>query len=338
MPLAPTEIDSRPLRARRGHYRREDVDALLAEVRSSYEEVWRERDRLRARVDELQGEAANRGELERLLRDGLASAQRAAEEARAEARRETERVLEEARRRGEQMLEEARHEAETLRAVSARRAEEAVGDVVRTRDRLKHEIARLRSVEREARERFRAELLEALRIIEPEEPEEPAAAEATDEPVQREVAGRPGEPDALMAEASAVQAQPAAEAPWGGPIRPGDDVMETQPVQSVAHALAEPPEEAEEPAAAPAPPAHAESGSTAPEAGEGEGGAAAESPSEGAAEPGPVPAPTEQGPLEEEPARDDEPVDDDLYLTFRNIPAIRRPEPPDETLDEEPGR
>jgi DivIVA domain-containing protein len=86
--LSPAEIKQQQLRDKRGAYEREDVDALIDNVIGSYQHVWLERDRLQARVDELEREMGKTKEVEQLLRDGLASAQRAAEQVKEEAQRQ----------------------------------------------------------------------------------------------------------------------------------------------------------------------------------------------------------------------------------------------------------
>ena len=171
--LSPPEIKQQQLREKRGAYEREDVDALIDNVVGSYQHVWLERDRLNARVEELEKEMANTKELEQLLRDGLASAQRAAEQ-----------VKEEAEKQVSGLVDEARSKAETLLAEARAKAEEIVAESRETRDRLEAETSRLTQANDDVRERYKAFLLEALKVVEATAehkavaPEEVAVAEA----------------------------------------------------------------------------------------------------------------------------------------------------------------
>jgi cell division septum initiation protein DivIVA len=153
--LSPPEIKQQQLREKRGGYEREDVDALIDNVVGSYQHVWLERDRLKARVEELEREMANTKELEKLLRDGLASAQRAAEQ-----------VREEAQAQVSGLIDDARSKAETLLAEARAKAEQLVEKSRETRDRLEQETSRLQQANRDVRERYKAFLLEALSVVE----------------------------------------------------------------------------------------------------------------------------------------------------------------------------
>ncbi len=153
--LSPPEIKQQQLREKKGAYERQDVDTLLDNIVGSYQHVWLERDRLTARVDELEKEIANTKELEKLLRDGLAAAQRAAEQVKVEAEAEVSGLVEEAQVNADKLLEEARTEAEQI--VAGSRAE---------RDRLDEETTRLQQANADVRERYKAFLLEALSVVE----------------------------------------------------------------------------------------------------------------------------------------------------------------------------
>ena len=153
--LSPPEIKQQQLREKKGAYERQDVDTLLDNIVGSYQHVWLERDRLTARVDELEKEIANTKELEKLLRDGLAAAQRAAEQVKVEAEAEVSGLVEEAQVKADKLLEEARAEAEQI--VAGSRTE---------RDRLDEETTRLTKANADVRERYKAFLLEALSVVE----------------------------------------------------------------------------------------------------------------------------------------------------------------------------
>jgi cell division initiation protein len=140
--LTPPEIQQQTLKSGRG-YDRDEVDKLLEHVTSSYEQVWLERDELRSRVSELEGELASFRETERLLSETLLTAQRAAEEVRTGAEREA-----------EQLKRERLAEVESAKAAAERELEG-----------FRAEIERLRTLERELRSNLRAFLEGALRHI-----------------------------------------------------------------------------------------------------------------------------------------------------------------------------
>lgn len=121
MTITPVEI--RHVKLRRGlGYGRKATDRFLDEVVGSYEEAWRERADLRDEVERLEAELTRFRELERLLRDTMMSAERAAESLRADARREYDLLLQEARLKSRELVDGAEAERERLRR-SVRRLE-----------------------------------------------------------------------------------------------------------------------------------------------------------------------------------------------------------------------
>jgi cell division initiation protein len=141
--LTPPEIQHEKLKEGRG-YDRGEVDRLLEQVTSSYEQVWLERDELRARVSDLENELGTMREQERLLSSTLVTAQRVADELREEAEREAQKIKLEALADLGQAKAEAERELEDLRV----------------------EIERSRGQERELRSNLRAYLEGALRQLE----------------------------------------------------------------------------------------------------------------------------------------------------------------------------
>jgi cell division initiation protein len=113
--VTPPEIQHLMLQEGRG-YDRTAVDTLLEHAASSYEQVWLERDQLRSRVIELEGELAGFRELERYLGDTLATAQRAADEVRARAEQDAERVKSDALADAQRAEAKGRRELDELRA------------------------------------------------------------------------------------------------------------------------------------------------------------------------------------------------------------------------------
>ena len=159
--IAPSEIQNRKLGPALRGYDREETDALLAEIKASYERVWSEREDLRAEVMRLQGQAREndqlRAELERiepeleelkgvdqLLRGALVSAERTTEKLKQDARAEAELTVKRARKHADEL---------NTKAESDRR-------------RLEQELEELEETTRQTKERCRELLTAALEAIE----------------------------------------------------------------------------------------------------------------------------------------------------------------------------
>jgi cell division initiation protein len=146
MSLAPVEIRHVKLPRALAGYRRRTVDNLLEEIRSSYEEVWRERADARDEIDRLEAELARYKEVEALLRNALVSAERSADEMRAQAHREADVIVDEARVKAREVASGAEVERERVRA----------------------EIRRLQALEADVRAELRAFLAAALERLDGE--------------------------------------------------------------------------------------------------------------------------------------------------------------------------
>jgi cell division initiation protein len=145
--IAPAEVQEKKLKRRLRGYSREDVERLLDEVVASYDQVWRERDELRTRVEQLEKELAPLRDAERHLSESLLTAERAGAEVRERAEEKAEALLQHAREQGK----------EAQRAAN------------RQRDELNAEIRRLELVERELQASLRAFLLAGLELVEDRE-------------------------------------------------------------------------------------------------------------------------------------------------------------------------
>jgi cell division initiation protein len=145
--IPPAEVQDQKLKGRLRGYNKRAVEKLLQDVVASYEQVWQERDRLRARVEELETELAPLRGAEHHLSESLVTAERAAAEVRAQAAKDAEELL--ARARAESMAQQ--------REMKARRT------------RLKNEIDRLELVDRELQASLRAFLLAGLELVEDRE-------------------------------------------------------------------------------------------------------------------------------------------------------------------------
>jgi cell division septum initiation protein DivIVA len=177
--LTPREIEQHPLKSRRRRYERESVDAFLARVASSYEQVWRERHELRERVAQLESDEA-RQEAARILEEAQQEAARALEDARQEAAG----TLEGAQQEAAGTLDHAREEAAHAQQAAARaladaqetaartleearaKSEETSQEAARERERVGAEVSRLEGIERELQTSLRALLLAGLELVE----------------------------------------------------------------------------------------------------------------------------------------------------------------------------
>jgi cell division initiation protein len=141
------DVQEKRLKRRMRGYSRDDVERLLQDVVESYEQVWRERDELRSRVEQLEKELAPLRDAERHMSESLLNAERAGAE-----------VRERAKEQAEELLQQAREQSkETQRAAKRRR------------DQLNAEIRRLQLVERELQASLRAFLLAGLELVEDRE-------------------------------------------------------------------------------------------------------------------------------------------------------------------------
>ena len=295
--LSPAEIKQQQLREKRGAYEREDVDALIDNVIGSYQHVWLERDRLQARVEELERETGNTKELEQLLRDGLASAQRAAEQVKEEAERQVSGLVDNAKREAEDLLEKARAKADEIVAASRK-----------TRDRLEEETSRLERANQDVRERYKAFLQKALSVIEGTTvqkavtPDEASVAQSDDNapiPGAEEHKGEVGwlaTVPLMAAESEEVAESIERDATKPPEPEPENEDEEDVPATVLLSAVAPPAEVAEEPLLEPV--------------------AAEESEAIGEDEPAP---PDEEGGLQ---------APDEAYMTFGRCRRSRTPRPP----------
>jgi cell division initiation protein len=115
MAVAPVEIRHVKLKhSLVGGFRCNAVDHLLEEIAQSYEDVWREREDLRDRVDHLENELRRHRELEGLLRETLLSAEKSAIELKEQARTEAELIIREAHTVARSITQEALVDREKL--------------------------------------------------------------------------------------------------------------------------------------------------------------------------------------------------------------------------------
>lgn len=140
----PAEIRSPKLeRVFRG-YDTTAVDRLLGRIAESMEALVAERDELRSRLAELEAQAGETGETQRLLRDALVSAQRVADELKQKAQREADELLEAARAEAREIEQRAQLE----------------------REHAESDLERLRLQEQELRASYRVLLAAALERLE----------------------------------------------------------------------------------------------------------------------------------------------------------------------------
>jgi cell division initiation protein len=120
MALAPVELPHVQLHRALLGYRPSSVNRLLEEVKESFEEVWREREELRDRVEELEAAIAQHREVEGLLRETLLQAERTAHEVKGQAQSEAEQIVKDAHTEARSITQEALAERERLAADAAR--------------------------------------------------------------------------------------------------------------------------------------------------------------------------------------------------------------------------
>lgn len=120
MALTPVEIrHMSPPRTPFG-YRTAPTDALLEEIVTSFEDVWRERADLVDKVEQLESDLVRFRELESLLRTTLVSAEQASAQMKEQARREAELILSEAHAEARAVQRRALAENERLMSESRR--------------------------------------------------------------------------------------------------------------------------------------------------------------------------------------------------------------------------
>jgi cell division initiation protein len=143
MSLSPAELrHTRPSRRILG-YRTSEVDQIMIEATSAYEDVWRDRANLEDRVHELEVSLGELRDTETAMRDALVTAQRTADEVRAHANRDAELIVREAEARAREIIHKTYAEREQVR----------------------REIERLRSDERQFRTRLRSLLGSTLQSV-----------------------------------------------------------------------------------------------------------------------------------------------------------------------------
>jgi cell division initiation protein len=115
MTFTPVEIRHvRPARSIIGGYKRDAVDAVLEEITSSFEDVWRDRADLADKVEQLEADLVRYRELEGLLRTTLVSAEKAAVTLKEQAGKEADLIVEEARNEARSITRSARADHDRL--------------------------------------------------------------------------------------------------------------------------------------------------------------------------------------------------------------------------------
>ena len=117
-----TPVELRHVKLGRGllGYRRAEVDSLVDDVASSFEEVWAERGELADRVEDMQSNLDEVRRRESLLASTLVAAERAAAEAVESAKRQAEVIVAEAHQEARSITRSAQAERERLFAETRR--------------------------------------------------------------------------------------------------------------------------------------------------------------------------------------------------------------------------
>jgi cell division initiation protein len=117
MTLTPVEIRHlKPEKSFVGGYSKTAVDELLAEIATSFEDVWRERADLADKVEQLESDLVRYREIEVLLRTTLVSAEKAAVTLKEQARKEADLIIQEARAEARSITRNARSDHDRLLA------------------------------------------------------------------------------------------------------------------------------------------------------------------------------------------------------------------------------
>lgn len=170
-------------RSRRGGYDREETDRHLSAVLDSFEGVWRERESLRERVEELngeldtlrarldevpgelerlEGELGEYRELERSMRQTLLTAQRSAEESKVAARKDSERALRKAKAKAQRFLDDAKANRDAMMEEAEAAAEAALDKTRAQRSKLEAEVEQLQQFADSTQQMLRQLLLGVL--------------------------------------------------------------------------------------------------------------------------------------------------------------------------------
>lgn len=206
------ELEYVELRRSLRGYDRAEIDQLLADMSTRYEQLWRDRAELQAKVDELTTESvrqrerveemtaatARHRELEHELRETLRSVEQAAEE------------LEDELRGRVQAEDEADTDYESELEHARARAVELLGVADAERQRVEARVRRLQDLEHDFRESYRAVLTSALERLEREgsgratAPRPPERREASPARPAARPRGRPPAPRSARSEQSAT--------------------------------------------------------------------------------------------------------------------------------------
>jgi cell division initiation protein len=114
MPLTPLDIHNREFRRGFRGYDEDEVDEFLDEVVRDYEQVIKERDRLKDELASAERRLEQYRQLEDSLQKALLVAQKTSEEMAENARKEADMIVREARLEAERLLEEARAQVRSI--------------------------------------------------------------------------------------------------------------------------------------------------------------------------------------------------------------------------------
>lgn len=171
--IAPAEVQDQKLKSRLRGYNRRSVEKLLASVVASYEQVWRERDQLGKRVEQLEAELGPLRDAEHELRDVLVTAERAATEIRVQAEKNAAALLEQVKAKtsaqenaAAELRAQATLDAEALLEQARAKSKASQSAMKAHETRLKNEVQRLKDVEQELHEKLRTFLRSGLQLVE----------------------------------------------------------------------------------------------------------------------------------------------------------------------------
>ena len=183
--IAPAEVQDQKLKRRFRGYNRISVEKLLQQVVSSYQLVWRERDQLQNRVEQLEKELGPLREAEHELRDILVTAERAATDIREQAAKEAAALLEQAKSKSKaqenaasELRAQAVADAEALLEQAKAKSKASQSAMKAQQTRLKNEVERLKGLEQDLHANLRSFLRSGLQLVEDRKSTQPEAVTA----------------------------------------------------------------------------------------------------------------------------------------------------------------
>lgn len=180
--LTPLDIQKIEFRHVFRGYSEQEVDSFLDRVTQDYENLFRENQELKEKLELAEKSTSRYREIEEVLKNTMVMAQKNADELRRNTEKEANLLLDKTRIEADQLAREAEQEAAALLQEAERRAAEMISTA---EGRVSHVLEGYHRLEREAqvfRTRFRSFLEAQLKLLDGEEDRDQAPGEVDDEP------------------------------------------------------------------------------------------------------------------------------------------------------------